>query len=278
MSRSELESLLGAYIHAKEAVIDAGYADEIDWQEAVCFADITEREFLCEAAWVIFCCGMRESVVRQKFPALTEAFLGWESAQTVVANAEACRENALKIFNHKGKVDAVVTMASWISAVGYPALKRSLRRNGMGILRCLPYIGPVSECHLAKNIGLPVAKPDRHLTRVAAKAGYASVQDMCSEIGDAIGENVGVVDVVIWRYATLRPDYLDTFPSPPCAEGGDERMNESEREQKQSDTPVNDRFDVYDPATGQIISKPVAPELAKLAGGGDGEEADCEQD
>jgi len=36
-------------------------------------------------------------------------------------------------------------------------------------LMSLPYVGAVTWRHLAKNLGLPVAKADRHLVRLAGR-------------------------------------------------------------------------------------------------------------
>ena len=42
-----------AYMDAKELVIAAGFAEEIDWQASVQFENITEQDFLREGAWVM---------------------------------------------------------------------------------------------------------------------------------------------------------------------------------------------------------------------------------
>ena len=43
-------SLALFYMDAKEVVVAAGFADEIDWQEGVTLEDVTESMFLREAA------------------------------------------------------------------------------------------------------------------------------------------------------------------------------------------------------------------------------------
>ena len=62
--------------------------------------------------------------------------------------------------------------------------------------------------HLAKNIGYPVPKPDRHLQRIAKAFGFCQTMDLCTAIATILEEPVQVVDVVMWRYATIDPDYL----------------------------------------------------------------------
>jgi hypothetical protein len=70
-------------------------------------------------------------------------------------------------------------------------------------LRKLPFIGPVTRYHLAKNLGIDVVKPDRHLTRLATTLGFRSAENMCTVIGRAVGEPAAVVDIVLWRYCSL---------------------------------------------------------------------------
>lgn len=86
--------------------------------------------------------------------------------------------------------------------------------NGVSFLETFPYIGPVTAYHLAKNIGLDVVKPDRHLVRLAASAGYPSPLALCEDIATVLGERLGVVDLVLWRFATQCERYLTLFNCP----------------------------------------------------------------
>jgi hypothetical protein len=64
----------------------------------------------------------------------------------------------------------------------------------------LPWLGPITKWHAAKNFGLDVAKPDRHLERVAAKNGE-SPQQLCARLAKTSGDRIATVDYVIWRAA-----------------------------------------------------------------------------
>ena len=77
-------ALAAAYMTAKERVIQSGFAHEIDWQHNVALESITESSFLREAAWVILSAGMREQVIRDKFPAISTAFRHWARAADIV--------------------------------------------------------------------------------------------------------------------------------------------------------------------------------------------------
>jgi hypothetical protein len=207
-------AILDRYLSAKEVVANAGYSSEIDWQSDVCVSEVAESDFLREAAWVVLSCGMRESVVRSKFPAITEAFCSWESAHRIVRNADRCRKKALSAFSHCGKIDAIISIARRVQSTGYGVFRSCVEKQGIEFIRTLPFMGPVTSFHLAKNIGLNVAKPDRHLVRVATAAGYESPAALCEDISRFVGDSVPVVDIVIWRFATLNPQYEDFFSIP----------------------------------------------------------------
>jgi len=206
-----LWDLACAYMTAKERVIESGYAHEIDWQENISIGCLSEREFLREAGWVVLSSGMREAVIRRKFPEVSRAFLGWESACKIVSHKEACRELALGSFNSPRKIDAIVEIAAHVAEVGFDSVRQRIVDDGIPYITQLPYMGPATSYHFAKNIGLMEAKPDRHLRRVAEAVGYTTPNAMCKDIGDLVGDKISVVDIVIWRYATICADYLQLF-------------------------------------------------------------------
>ena len=110
--------LAEAYAYARQFVIERGFGSEIMWQETRSVDDLTESEFLRESAWVILSSGMKERVVRQRFPAISAAFLDWASATSIDTQRRACCRAAMKVFRHDGKVQAIGTLC------GYVALKQ----------------------------------------------------------------------------------------------------------------------------------------------------------
>jgi hypothetical protein len=202
-SAVRLRQLAQGYLTAKSVVIEEGYATEIDWQYIVSLTELSEQILLRETAWVILCSGMRERTVRRKFANISRAFLSWESARAIVKQAEICKTKALNYFRHPAKISAIITVASFIDEHGFAKVVQKIEEDGITYLKQFPYIGPVTCFHLAKNIGFSVAKPDRHLSMLAAQLGYGSVEQLCKEIADATDEPVPVVDLVLWRYSTL---------------------------------------------------------------------------
>jgi len=203
--------LKDAYLFAHACVRESGFAQEIEWQQSVSLEQLSEESFLREYAWVVLASGMRESVVRSKFPEVSTCFYGWESAEQISNNADACVKAGLRVFRHKQKMRALTTTATLIANFGFCSFKKKLDSEPLGTLRGLSYIGPVTQYHLAKNLGIDVAKPDRHLVRIAHLFGYSSVQQFCRTVGHETDTKVAVVDLVFWRFATLQKAYLEVL-------------------------------------------------------------------
>lgn len=194
------------YELAKREVKMRGYSDEVVWQASQDFEGVSESDLLKESAWVILCSGFRESVIRKKFSYLSLCFCDWQSAKEIVACKDVCRDTSLKSFGHKGKIEAILQVAELVVEKGFAKLKQEIKRSPLESLKQIPYIGNVTAWHLAKNLGIPVAKPDRHLVRLANIMGYHDVQRFCGDVAEISGDAIQVVDIVFWRYATLVDD------------------------------------------------------------------------
>ena len=212
--RADPHQLAAAYLVAKSVVLKAGFAPEIDHQEECCLACAGEPEVLREGAWVILSSGMRESVVRRKFPELSAAFGHWQSAAWITRRIATCKRRALAVFAHVGKIDAILELARRVHRFGIEEVLRQVSNQGIVYLQTFPFMGPATACHFAKNLGLDVVKPDRHLMRVSKAAGFDTAWDLCNTIGEVVGERRSVIDLVIWRYATIRHDYVKLFTPP----------------------------------------------------------------
>lgn len=206
-----IRSVAKAYYLAKGHVLEGGYAPEVDWQYEVSLDHMDESCFLREAAWVILAGGMSEHVIRMKFPAISQAFFNWHSARVIVDNAESCRTDALHHFGNLGKINGILAIADHVNSVGLQSVTENLLASGVQYLQQFPYLGPATAYHLAKNIGLLCAKPDRHLCRIADSLGYDCVQQLCIDISNITDEPIPVIDIVLWRFATLHRNYLERF-------------------------------------------------------------------
>jgi hypothetical protein len=199
------------YIEAKDIVINSGYKHEIQWQLNLANKDFTEKDLLKEAAWVILASGFKTKIVEQFFNFISLCFFDWENADLIVNNKEYCRELALQRFNNYKKIDALINVAIYIKTNGFELVHKNIINDPMSELLKLPYIGNITVWHLMKNLGINVAKPDRHVVRIANNFGYTCIQQFCSEISKLTGDPIAVVDLILWRFATLKRDYLSHF-------------------------------------------------------------------
>jgi hypothetical protein len=210
-SYPKARELAGLYLQAKQVVIKKGYGFEIDWQDTRNFTTLTESEFLQESAWVVLCTGMKELVIRRIFQNISASFMNWKDAATITENAEICESKAIAVFNHPRKISAILSLCKKVSELGFENIRYSIQRQGVDFLRTFDFIGPITCYHLAKNIGLDVVKPDRHLVRIAKATKMPDPYDLCCLIARMTGDRISVVDLVLWRYATLHPKYMKSF-------------------------------------------------------------------
>lgn len=138
-------------------------------------------------------------------------FLGFKDAKDISTNRKQCISTALRHFGHSGKICAIANAAEKTDHEGFSHLKARIKAKPLQVLQEFNFIGPITVFHIAKNLGLPVAKPDRHLVRIAATFDYPDVQKFCKEISKLSGGSVPVVDIVLWRFATIEPRYLEVL-------------------------------------------------------------------
>ncbi len=199
--RPSTEELVRRYVIAKRQVVTAGFYAEIAWQHDAHVSSVTDRSFLRESAWVVLSAGMRESIIRRRFPLLAYALHDFRPC--AIEHDSLARSAALQAFNHERKVDAILYIARVAYRLGTRGLRRVLERDPSSLIDSLPFMGPATSRHLAKNLGLGVVKPDRHLLRLASAAARAHPDDLCGEIARWIDDPIAVVDLVLWRWATL---------------------------------------------------------------------------
>ncbi len=198
------DSCVPFYENTKAFVVASGYGHEISGQMAGCPLDFSESDLLREAAWVILCSGFRESVVRKRFDYISLCFCDWISAAEIVRNESNCVATAYGAFKNARKLGAIIDLAKRLVEEGVDRINKKAGRSPVMCFSELPYIGPVTAYHLAKNLGFDVAKNDRHLRRLSAALGVSGAQDLCEAIALRTGERVAVVDSVLWRFMTLR--------------------------------------------------------------------------
>ncbi len=186
MTRQRTSDAIAFYGKAKTFVLSSGFGREVDWQRSVRFTDCTEERFFWEYVWVVLSAGMKNQIARKIHERFKRNFPDFT------------------IIGHIGKRKAIQQI--WREYPQHFArlqLHRTVLSEVLEILDALPWIGPITKYHLAKNLGFQVAKPDRHLLRITKHFDYPDVQAMCTEIGNSTGDSIPVVDLILWRYANL---------------------------------------------------------------------------
>ena len=107
-------------------------------------------------------------------------------------------------FRNESKLRAIAKLAMAVGSDGFQKVKAKLQKDPTSYLTQFSYLGNITACHLAKSLGFQFSKPDRHLQRIAQDSGYGGrVDELCEEISRQSGDNVAVVDLVLWRAAVL---------------------------------------------------------------------------
>jgi hypothetical protein len=202
-----IDELARVYFIAKNYVIQKGYSHEIDWQERVSICDLSAQSFLKEYSWVVLASGLSDKVVTKVFPKIEVILDDWLNLEHIAANYINLEKSLLKVFNNKLKIKALLDTALIVYTQGIFKIKNHIQLNGITYLKSFSFIGETTCFHLAKNIGLSYAKPDRHLIRISNQIGFDSPHILCKLISEYISEKIQVVDLVLWRYATLDNSY-----------------------------------------------------------------------
>ncbi|MEK6154593.1 hypothetical protein WIW50_15085 [Flavobacteriaceae bacterium 3-367] len=211
MTESNLNGIVLKYLDAKAFIKNNGFAEEIEWQDNLHIDNIEESTYLREAAWVILSSGMRESVIRKVFPLISASFYNWESSFIIISNQDFCFSSAMKDFANPKKLKAILRIAEIVHTEGFESVLQSIRQEKLAYITRLPFMGPATGYHFAKNIGLDVTKPDRHLIRIASNLGYNCPHKLCLDISEVTDEKLSVIDLVLWRYAVTDKNYLNFF-------------------------------------------------------------------
>ena len=124
-------------------------------------------------------------------------------------------------------MSAIVAAALHVSGQGFAAFKQAVLAAPLTELRRLPYIGPVTVWHLAKNLGLDVAKSDRHLARISLAFGFDDANHFCSAISRAIGERRKVVDLIVSHISRITDAPRNVGAPPTTANRPDPEIRDS---------------------------------------------------
>jgi hypothetical protein len=164
----------------EQALREAGYADDNQWAEQL-KPPADALEFAEAAVYVICNSGMHYRV-----------------AQDIFARCMASlrrKGTVRKVFGHPGKAKAIGSI--WKEREQLFAAYRCAE-DKVEFCQSLPWIGPVTSHHLAKDLGVDVAKPDVHLARLARR-DKTTVAKLCAKLARQTGYRQATIDTVLWR-------------------------------------------------------------------------------
>lgn len=158
-----------------------------DWEWSQSLKPCTSAPaFACEYVWVVLNSGMKNTVARGIMNKVWPRLVGDEPIAPV--------------FGHRGKVAAIELV--WRDrGLHFAAFLGAQHQSAAAVVawcQTLPWIGAITKYHLAKNLGVDCAKPDRWLVRLAEAEGE-SVDGLCARLAAATGDRIATVDVVLWR-------------------------------------------------------------------------------
>lgn len=162
----------------------SGWADEdIAWSEG-CGPPTDAEDFASEAIFVICNSGMKNTVARRIYERVMEALREDRSASSE--------------FGHQGKAAAIDDIWSRREHWHFQFARVETDADRLAACEAMPWIGPTTKYHLAKNFGVDVAKPDVHLQRLADIEGVTA-QQLCERLAEVSPYRVRTVDLLLWR-------------------------------------------------------------------------------
>lgn len=164
---------------------ELGHGGDREWSQSV-GPPATAEDLAQEHAWVVLNSGMRNTVADQI----------WQRVRPRLLAGQPIGE----AFRHPGKRSAIENVWRFRNTLLASFTLEAMRGDAAVVAWCagLPWIGPITKYHLAKNLGADVAKPDRWLVRLADVEGE-TVDGLCARLAATTGDRVATVDVVLWR-------------------------------------------------------------------------------
>lgn len=194
-----------AYFERAHAFVNKFYPEQLKAFSSVRFEDVDSDFFFREYTWVVHATGFSAKAVGRFMPRLVGAYGIW--SDLAGEEFDDAFERVRKVCNNRPKAKAVWATAKQMAAEvglaghGWDEFKED-RLSSPELLKALPYVGPVTCFHLARNIGLlECVKPDLHLVRMAEHWGFPGCVEMCEAMRPE-GMPLGIVDLILWYAAS----------------------------------------------------------------------------
>jgi len=171
-----------AYFKKIVAALKKNYPDE--YEESLEFAQApkpsTANKFAEEVIYVICSSGFKATIAK--------------AIQTRCMAALKRGRSVKNVFGHPAKARAIDRV--WKERDRY--YEDFKKARDVDWFETLPFIGPITKYHIAKNCGFNVAKADVHLVRLA-KNYHTTVDKLCTYLADQTGYRRAVIDSLLWE-------------------------------------------------------------------------------
>lgn len=171
---------INQYLSIRDAVNDI-WPNDIIWSENVSEPE-TAESFALEACFVIQNSGMKAKIASN---------IWFNQVRPALESGGSAHDG----FGHEGKANAMDFIWRERDCL-FSEYQKS--QDKLAFIESLPWIGEITKYHLAKNLGVDCAKPDRWLVRLAEVSGE-SVDGLCARVAKESGDRVATVDYVLWR-------------------------------------------------------------------------------
>lgn len=201
----DIEAGPTAYFDKAHAFVKKFYPEQLRAFSDVRFEDVDSDFFFREYTWVVHATGFSAKAVGKFMPRLVGAYGIWDDLAE--EEFDDAFERVKKVCNNPQKAKAVWRTAKLMAEETGPAQTRwtefkKTRLSSPELLDELPYVGPITCFHLARNIGLlEYVKPDLHLVRMAEHWGFPGCVEMCEAMRPE-GMPLGIVDLILWYAAS----------------------------------------------------------------------------
>lgn len=212
---SGMDKLLTFFLEARKFTL-AHHAADFEWIDSRTTLVLEFPEFMEEFIYVVIASGFKGKTAARLTPHLF-AVVARELQFGHAMLADAVVEEMMEIFRNKVKIGSIARAYSLLYA---EYTRVSTTWSTPQDLVSLPYIGPVTCWHLARNIGLvSCVKPDLHLKRlIGGIFGTDSdqfVQDVVGKLAKRCDMNLGTTDFCLWVFLSHKEGSVQE-----CCDGG----------------------------------------------------------
>jgi hypothetical protein len=197
-----------AYFAIRRDIVHRGYGCEIRDLESLRLEATSRQDLFAAVAWAILSVGFSARAVAAVWPRMSVIVDYWSNPRATSLRRRELTPQLEREFANSRKVAAIFDAAECVSEWDLEQILADVAAGDTAQLETIPFIGPVSVLHVTRNLGADVAKPDRHLCRLA-DAVSMSPQALCEMLASVSTDPVRVVDGVLWRASVIQSRNID---------------------------------------------------------------------